>query len=160
MAHLLMGGAEQRRGRAPLRLITVPVVPTPTSDTFLTVHEVAELLKLNQQTVRNWIDAGSLPAVRVGSRRVRIKRSDLDRFIAAGTATTTDAANAFWSGDVAGAGATRPGDPALWERFGAAASRLAEAVPPSDPGELAAALGELGDASKALGESIARDAAD
>jgi excisionase family DNA binding protein len=25
------------------------------NESFLTVHEVAELLKLNQQTVRNWI---------------------------------------------------------------------------------------------------------
>ena len=41
-------------------------------ESFLTVAEVAELLKLNQQTVRNWIDQGSLPAVRVG-RRVRIR---------------------------------------------------------------------------------------
>jgi excisionase family DNA binding protein len=45
---------------------------------FLTVAEVAEMLKLNQQTVRNWIDQGSLPALRVG-RRVRIRRSDLER---------------------------------------------------------------------------------
>src|ERR1700756_3364112 len=48
---------------------------------FLTVAEVAEMLKLNQQTVRNWIDQGSLPALRVG-RRVRIKRSDFDRVLA------------------------------------------------------------------------------
>jgi excisionase family DNA binding protein len=50
---------------------------------FLTVAEVAELLKLNQQTVRNWIDQGSLPALRVG-RRVRIRRSDLDRMLEEG----------------------------------------------------------------------------
>ena len=49
-------------------------------ESFLTVAEVAELLKLNQQTVRNWIDQGSLPALRVG-RRVRIKRSDFERII-------------------------------------------------------------------------------
>jgi len=53
------------------------------TEEFLTVAEVAELLKLNQQTVRNWIDQGSLPAVRVG-RRVRIKRSDFDRIVEAG----------------------------------------------------------------------------
>lgn len=47
---------------------------------FLTVAEVAETLKLNQQTVRNWIDQGSLPALRVG-RRVRIKRSDFERIL-------------------------------------------------------------------------------
>ena len=50
-------------------------------DSFLTVAEVAEMLKLNQQTVRNWIDQGSLPALRVG-RRVRIKRSDFERVLA------------------------------------------------------------------------------
>lgn len=47
---------------------------------FLTVAEVAELLKLNPQTIRNWIDARSLPATHVG-RRVRIKRSELEAFI-------------------------------------------------------------------------------
>jgi excisionase family DNA binding protein len=51
-----------------------------TTEEFLTVAEVAEILKLNQQTVRNWIDQGSLPAHRVG-RRVRIRRSDLDRML-------------------------------------------------------------------------------
>lgn len=49
-------------------------------DSFLTVAEVAATLKLNQQTVRNWIDQGSLPALRVG-RRVRIRRSDFERLL-------------------------------------------------------------------------------
>jgi excisionase family DNA binding protein len=53
-------------------------------DEYLTVIEIAEHLKLNPQTIRNWIDAGSLPAVRVG-RRVRIRRADLDRLLAHGT---------------------------------------------------------------------------
>ena len=57
--------------------------PGSAEETFLTVAEVAELLKLNQQTVRNWIDQGSLPALRVG-RRVRIRRSDFDRLLEAG----------------------------------------------------------------------------
>jgi excisionase family DNA binding protein len=53
----------------------------PESDEiYLTVAEVAATLKLNQQTVRNWIDQGSLPALRVG-RRVRIKRSDFQRIL-------------------------------------------------------------------------------
>jgi excisionase family DNA binding protein len=38
-------------------------------DEFLTVDEVAQLLRLNPQTVRNMIDRGELPAVRVGARR-------------------------------------------------------------------------------------------
>jgi excisionase family DNA binding protein len=47
-------------------------------DEYLSVHEIADRLKLNQQTIRNWIDQGQLPAVRVG-RRVRVRRADLDR---------------------------------------------------------------------------------
>jgi len=73
-------------------------------DTFLTVAEVAELLKLNQQTVRNWIDQGSLPAVRVG-RRVRIRRTDLERVLDEGATQNPAAAQPvsqsaedFWGG--------------------------------------------------------------
>jgi excisionase family DNA binding protein len=50
-------------------------------DDFLTVNEEAATLKLNPQTVRNWIDRGELPAVRVGARRVRIKREDFERLV-------------------------------------------------------------------------------
>lgn len=55
--------------------------------TYLTVAEVAALLRLNQQTLRNWIDAGELPALRVG-RRVRIRRSDLDELLEAGSTSS------------------------------------------------------------------------
>lgn len=76
---------------------------------FLTVADVAELLKLNQQTVRNWIDQGSLPAVRVG-RRVRIRRSDLERVLANGSTQAerggalSGGPNAadFWGGEPVG----------------------------------------------------------
>jgi excisionase family DNA binding protein len=54
-------------------------------DVFLTVAEVAQLLKVNAQTVRNWGDRGEIPVVRVGQRRVRIRQSDLDAFISAGS---------------------------------------------------------------------------
>jgi excisionase family DNA binding protein len=78
-------------------------------ESYLTVAEVAELLKLNQQTVRNWIDQGSLPALRVG-RRVRIKRSDFQRVLAdnynPGTAATRQhggpSAEDFWGGEPVG----------------------------------------------------------
>jgi excisionase family DNA binding protein len=52
-------------------------------DEYLTVKEIADRLKLNQQTVRNWIDQEKLPAVRIG-RRVRVRRVDLDRVLAQG----------------------------------------------------------------------------
>jgi excisionase family DNA binding protein len=76
---------------------------------YLTVAEVAELLRLNQQTVRNWIDQGALPALRVG-RRVRIKRSDLDRLLTDGYNAGSHAAAAeagpsaedFWGGEPVG----------------------------------------------------------
>jgi len=72
-------------------------------DEFLTVAEVAELLKLNHQTVRNWIDAGKLPAIHAG-RRVRILRSDLERFLEQGRIQAPQenhsAADAFWDGEV------------------------------------------------------------
>jgi excisionase family DNA binding protein len=89
-------------------------------DSFLTVAEVAEVLKLNQQTVRNWIDQGSLPALRVG-RRVRIRRSDFERLLsegytAAGRSMAQEegpSAEDFWGGEPVG---------------------LAEPAPPLEPG--------------------------
>jgi excisionase family DNA binding protein len=85
--------------------------PPAATDEFLTVAEVAETLKLNQQTIRNWIVADSLPALRVG-RRVRVLRRDLDQLLAEASATSAsqpgaDAgqdgegcpdAQAFWGG--------------------------------------------------------------
>ena len=68
------------------QLERIGLASTPNEDAFLTVAEIAETLKINQQTVRNWIDQGSLPAVRVG-RRVRIFRSDFDRFVQEGRRT-------------------------------------------------------------------------
>lgn len=53
-------------------------------DEFFTVDEIASLLKVNQQTVRNWIDRGTLPGIRVG-RRVRVRKRDLEEFIGAST---------------------------------------------------------------------------
>lgn len=86
--------------------------PLDQDSEFLTVAEVATLLKLNQQTVRNWIDQGSLPAIRIG-RRVRIKRSDLDQLIEQGSqgtpVTNTGSgpdANDFWGGEPVGSPVT------------------------------------------------------
>ena len=76
-------------------------------DSLLTVAEVAEMLKLNQQTVRNWIDQGSLPALRVG-RRVRIRHSDFQRLIADGATARaappppSPSAEDFWGGEPVG----------------------------------------------------------
>ena len=78
-------------------------------DSFLTVAEVAEILKLNQQTVRNWIDQGSLPALRVG-RRVRIRARTSNRvledgYTAGARRSSQDdgpSAEDFWGGEPVG----------------------------------------------------------
>ncbi len=79
-------------------------------DEFLTVAEIAELLKLNQQTLRNWIEQGQLPAVRIG-RRVRIRRSDFERLVQEGYSGGTGKSAAqqqgptaedFWGGEPIG----------------------------------------------------------
>jgi excisionase family DNA binding protein len=88
-------------------------------ETFLTVADVAELLKLNPQTVRNWIDQGSLPALRIG-RRVRIRRSDLERVLEQGSTAAArsgsraagPSAEDFWGGEPIGVAepSSPPGD--------------------------------------------------
>jgi excisionase family DNA binding protein len=88
---------------------------TDPDDSFLTVADVAEMLKLNQQTVRNWIDQGSLPAVRVG-RRVRIKRSDFERVLDEG-----------YTG-ASGSGAQEVGGPTAEDFWGGEAVGLAESA--------------------------------
>lgn len=87
-----------------------PSSPEP-DEAYLTVAEVAQTLRLNQQTVRNWIDQGRLPALRIG-RRVRIKRSDFERIVdanyrggAPAVAATPDpgpSADDFWGGEPVG----------------------------------------------------------
>ncbi len=48
---------------------------------FLTVQEVAELLRVSSMTVYRLIKAGDLPAVRVG-RSFRVRDVDVDGYLA------------------------------------------------------------------------------
>lgn len=50
------------------------------ADALLTVPQVAEEFQVTAQTIRNWIDQGVLPAVRVG-RAFRIARADVDALL-------------------------------------------------------------------------------
>lgn len=54
-------------------------------DQWLTVGEVAERLRVNDVTVRRWIQRGELIALNVGGKRpeYRVRQSALDTFIAA-----------------------------------------------------------------------------
>ena len=46
---------------------------------YLTTKEIAKLLKVNEVTVRRWIQRGKLPAIRFG-REYRINEQDLEKY--------------------------------------------------------------------------------
>ena len=50
---------------------------------FLTVQEVADLMRVSSMTVYRLIKAGELPAVRVG-RSFRVAEVDVDTYLASG----------------------------------------------------------------------------
>jgi excisionase family DNA binding protein len=50
------------------------------SPQLLTVPQVAERFQVTAQTIRNWIDHGVLPAVRVG-RAFRVRSEDVDALL-------------------------------------------------------------------------------
>ena len=101
-------------------------------DELLTVKEVAELLKLNQQTIRNMIDRGELAHVRVGQRRVRIRQSQLDAFLAAGESSPQHA------------------EANPWRAVSEAASEVATAVQAQDRDALDRAISRLADAAQEI----------
>ena len=47
---------------------------------LLTAPQVAEQFQVSAQTIRNWIDSGALPAVRVG-RAFRVRSEDVDALL-------------------------------------------------------------------------------
>lgn len=47
------------------------------TETFYTVQEAADLLKVHYQTVRNWIKSGELRVVKIG-RSYRIPKSQIE----------------------------------------------------------------------------------
>jgi len=49
---------------------------------FLSVRDIAEATGHCQETVREWIRDGDLPAVRLGKRRYHIEADVFERFIA------------------------------------------------------------------------------
>jgi excisionase family DNA binding protein len=51
-------------------------------DELLTAAQVAEWLNVTQQTVRRWAENGTVPAVRIGPRAIRFRRSDIDALVA------------------------------------------------------------------------------
>ena len=60
----------------------MPDLPIPANAAYLSVRDVATLLRVCPKTVRRWIKSGTLPATRLG-RDWRIARSDLKALAAA-----------------------------------------------------------------------------
>jgi len=54
-----------------------------TQDTWLTVQDITQELKVHEESVRRWIRSGELPAILLGSAKggYRVRRSDFDHFL-------------------------------------------------------------------------------
>jgi excisionase family DNA binding protein len=118
----------------------------PSHDEFLTVDDVASLLKVDQQTVRNWIDRGELPGVRVGSRHVRVRQSDLEAFIDAGStvAPITEPSTAPLD----------EGSMTAWATRGARMAEATATLQDGDRVQLVAVLESLSQAARELAERL------
>lgn len=53
------------------------------ADTWLTLAEIADELRVNPATVRQWVTKGQLKASRAGVRKWIVRRSELERMLAA-----------------------------------------------------------------------------
>jgi excisionase family DNA binding protein len=92
-----------------------------TDPKLLTVPQVAAEFQVTPQTVRNWIDSGVLPAVRIG-RAFRLRRDDVDKLVARASADSTSLATRrdVWAPDASqlplrrGWGPT----PSIWDDAG------------------------------------------
>lgn len=117
------------------------------SDEFLTIQEVAELLKVNPQTVYNWIDRGEISAVRLGKRRVRIRQADLDAFIEVGSTpavvSTLEPQPEVDEGSIT-----------AWATFGAVMTQTAAVLKRADQAEPVRALDSLSEATRSLAEQL------
>ena len=48
---------------------------------YYTVPEAARLIRVSPATIWRWIEAGKLPAYRVGPKNIRVRKSDLQSMI-------------------------------------------------------------------------------
>jgi len=50
-------------------------------ESLLTISEVCQLLKVSKRTVQRWSKNGRLRPIRLSSRIIRFKKSDIERFL-------------------------------------------------------------------------------
>ncbi len=58
-----------------------PAGQTPNPLEWLTIEQAAGWLQVSTKTIRRYIEAGSLPAVNLGGRAIRIRRQDLESWL-------------------------------------------------------------------------------
>ena len=49
--------------------------------TYYTTEEVADILKVNKESVRRWVRDDKLKAVRLSGKFIRVSQDDLDEFV-------------------------------------------------------------------------------
>lgn len=68
------------------------IIKATNNDPLLTPQEAAAYLGVAEQSLANWRTTGryQLTFVRVGTRMIRYRKSDLDAFIASGASTPSE----------------------------------------------------------------------
>ena len=72
---------QNRRPRTGQNTTINPHGETVLDCDYLDVTRIASITGTHRNTVRGWIRSGRLPAVRLGERLLRVRRSDLDAFV-------------------------------------------------------------------------------
>ncbi|BDZ41623.1 hypothetical protein GCM10025865_09220 [Paraoerskovia sediminicola] len=74
---------------APRALASTTEAAPPNADPLLTVRDAAEYLNVPELAVRELIRTHRIAAANLGERRIRLRRSELERFISAATRPAT-----------------------------------------------------------------------
>jgi excisionase family DNA binding protein len=69
-----------------LETVVKRVVRADAEDTWFTVEEAAEHLSLTEDALRQLLRRGRIPSHRIGERRIRFSKAELDNWIRSGAA--------------------------------------------------------------------------
>ena len=48
---------------------------------YYTIEEIANMLKVNPESVRRWVRSGKMKAIKLGGKYIRVEATNLDDFI-------------------------------------------------------------------------------
>ena len=69
-----------------LKRVLQQVVTSSAADRWFTVEQAAEHLSMSEDALRQLLRRGRVPAHRIGERRIRFSRAELDAWIRSGAA--------------------------------------------------------------------------